>query len=366
MKICMLSTVHSGNDVRIVEKESRALADAGHDVAVVARMPVLQDLNNLKFLGIKIGETSRWLRPWIAGRAAMKLVGSFSPAAVHFHDPELIPFAMALKRRGCKVVYDVHENVPDDIYSKDWIPGFARAGVSRFAEFIERVSAARCDAVVAATPKIAERFRAYGARVVLVRNSVRLDEFANNQAGVRRRQAVYVGKVSFNRGLFEMVEGCGRAGLPLVLAGRAEPAEAAWLKTAGAGVEWKGEIGRAEVASLLEESSIGLCLLHDEPNFIEALPTKIFEYMAAGLPIISTDLPISRKIVQDACCGVIIPVNAAGRLADALMSLDADDKRRFELGEAGRRAVSRDYNWQDDAAELIKLYADLSSTQQAS
>ena len=99
------------------------------------------------------------------------------------------------------------------------------------SELVERSTAHRFDAIVAATPAIAERFRAYGASVILVRNSVRLDEFVEpNFATRRKRQAVYVGHTSFNRGLVEMVEACTAANCRWCWQEVLAVAEAGWLK----------------------------------------------------------------------------------------------------------------------------------------
>ena len=220
MKVCMLSSVHSADDIRIVEKEARSLSRMGYAVTVVARPPGPRDPGDIDFKLIDLPAVSRWKRPWVIGRAAVALARSARPDVVHFHDPELIPFALMLKSQGCSVIYDVHEDVPADIYSKTWIPSLMRPIMARGAGMVERTTARRFDAIIAATPAIADRFRRYGARVSMVRNSVRLDEFIEPTLETkRRRQAVYVGLTSFDRGLVEMVEACKAIELPLVLAG---------------------------------------------------------------------------------------------------------------------------------------------------
>src|SRR5664280_1677900 len=177
MKVCMLSSVHAADDIRIVEKEARSLSALGHAVTVVARPPGPRDPGDIEFKLIDVPAVSRWRRPWVNGQAAVALARSTRPDVVHFHDPELIPLALMLKKQGCAVIYDVHEDVPADIYSKTWIPARLHPIVARGAEWVERATARRFDAIVAATPAIADRFRRYGARVSMVRNSVRLGEF---------------------------------------------------------------------------------------------------------------------------------------------------------------------------------------------
>jgi glycosyltransferase involved in cell wall biosynthesis len=362
MKVCMLSSVHSADDIRIVEKEARTLSGSGYAVTVVARPPVARDPGEIEFKVIDLPAVARWKRPWMIGRAAVALARSAAPDIVQFHDPELIPFALTLKRQGCKVIYDVHEDVPADIYSKTWIPSLLHPIVARGAEMVERTTARRFDAIVAATPAIADRFRGYGARVLVVRNSVRLDEFVKPSLETkRRRQAVYIGHASFNRGLVEMVEACAAAQLPLVLAGSVGVGEAAWIQKSSADVLCRGKLGRSEIAHLLNESLIGLCLFQTEPNHLYAMPTKIFEYMAAGLPVISSDLPRSKEIVEAAACGFALSLDNPKVLADTLSMLAADPARAIELGLAGRAAVSRDYNWEHDATELKNLYCEILS-----
>jgi glycosyltransferase involved in cell wall biosynthesis len=356
----MLSSVHSADDIRIVRKEAQSLSLAGHAVTVVARPTCPGDAAGIEFKVIELPAVSRWKRPWVIGRAAMALAQSTNADIVQFHDPELIPFALRLKSLGCKVIYDVHEDVPADIYSKRWIPKWIQPVIAFGSELVERSTARRFDAIVAATPAIAERFRGYGASVTLVRNSVRLDEFIEPTfITKRKRQAVYVGHTSFNRGLVEMVEACEAAELPLVLAGSIGVAEADWLKKSSADVAYRGKLGRSEIATLLNQSLIGLCLFQLEPNHLYAMPTKIFEYMAAGLAVVTSDLPKSREIVEAAGCGFSVSLDDRKALTDKLLMLAADPQRAIELGLAGRAAVSRDYNWEDDAAELKNLYREM-------
>ena len=353
----MLSSVHSADDIRIVEKEARSLSKLGYAVTVVARPPGPRDAGEIEFKLIDLPVVARWKRPWIVGRAATALAWSASPDVVQFHDPELIPFALMLKRRGCKVIYDVHEDVPADIYSKTWIPSRLHPIVARGVEMLERTTARHFDAIVAATPAIADRFVGYGARVSLIRNSVRLDEFVEPTLETkRRRQAVYIGHSSFNRGFAEMVNACAAAQLPLVLAGSIGAKEADWLKKSSANVLCRGKLGRSEIANLLNESLMGLCLFQPEPNHLHAMPTKIFEYMASGLPVITSDLPKSKEIVETAGCGFAVLIDNPKALADKLAMLAEDPARAIKLGLAGRAAVGRDYNWQDDATKLKNLY----------
>jgi glycosyltransferase involved in cell wall biosynthesis len=361
MRICMLSSLHSADDVRIVEKEARCLLAAGHHVTVVARPPAPAEPGGIDFKLLDLPDVPRWKRPWVMGRAALALARSSRPDVVQFHDPELIFAALSLRKDGRRVIYDVHEDVPADIRSKRWIPGRLRPFVALLAGALERLTARRFDAIVAATPTIAERFQRYGARVVLIRNSVKLSEFMQDAIETpRRRQAAYVGRISFDRGLVEMVEACRGLGLPLVMAGSIGAEEKTWLAHHEEGVEWRGRLDRKAIARLLSQSTVGFCFLHAEANYLRALPTKIFEYMAAGLPVITSDLPVAKEIVEQARCGLVVANNDPEALKQALSQLAGDSAEVSAMGSRGRAAAGRLYNWEHDAAALVELYGRLS------
>ena len=366
MRVCMVSSLHPADDPRIVEKEARSLAAAGHRVTVVARPPAPSERGDIEFKLVDTSVPGGWKRRRALAREAFALARSSRPDVVQFHDPELIFSALAIRREGCKVVYDVHEDVPADIRSKTWIVRPLRPPVAILAGIVERLAARRFDAIVAATPGIADRFRRYGGRVVLVRNSVKLTEFAQRAIPARRkRQAVYVGRISFDRGLREMVEACRAIDLPLAIAGSIGTAEQAWLERDGAGVAWRGKLDRAGVATLLNESSVGISLLHPEPNFLHAFPTKLFEYMAAGLPVVTSDLPASRAIVGQAGCGVVVAHDDTRALREAMLML-SEGEAAAAMGLRGRKVVSEQYNWAQDAYALIDLYKGLAPSTSAS
>lgn len=366
MRICMVSSLHPADDPRIVEKEARALAAAGHRVTVVARPPAPSDRGDIEFKLVDSSISGGWKRRRALARSAFALARSSQPDVVQFHDPELIFSALAMRSASCGVVYDVHEDVPADIRSKAWIPRPLRLPVAALAGIVERLTARRFDAIVAATPTIADRFRRYGGRIVLVRNSVKLTEFAGAPLPMpRKRQAVYVGRISFDRGLREMVEACRAIDLPLAIAGNIGPEEESWLACNGVGVTWRGRLDRAGIAALLNESSVGISLLHPEPNFLHAFPTKIFEYMAAALPIVTSSLPASKAIVEQAGCGIVVAHDDAEAVKTALSAL-SQGEAAGNMGLRGRKAVSEQYNWADDARALIDLYKGLAPGKTAS
>ena len=99
--------------------------------------------------------------------------------------------------------------------------------------------------------------------------------------------------------------------------------------------------------------------LFPTPNYVDALPIKLFEYMAAGMPVIASDFPVWREIVDDAGCGLLVDPRDPAAIAAAVNELMADEPRMRALGESGKQAVLNKYSWAAEADKLVKLYATL-------
>jgi len=120
----------------------------------------------------------------------------------------------------------------------------------------------------------------------------------------------------------------------------------------------QGFVSRKDVAKLMGDSRMGLVLFHPAPNHIAAQPNKLFEYMSAGIPVIASDFPLWRQIVESSNCGLLVdPLNPQS-IADAICWLIEHPKEAEEMGRCGREAVEREYNWGHEEAKLLSFYRD--------
>lgn len=280
----------------------------------------------------------------------------------HIHDPELLPYALKLVRKGKKVIYDVHEDVPKQIMDKHWIPKLFRGVVSSLFKRYEHYVSARLTGIISVTPIICERFRSVNGHVELVANYPLLEEGLNlnHQEGIKvPRQICYIGGLFPTRGIKELVQALEQVDATLVLAGTFSPesfeAEVkqlpGWKK-----VNFLGHVGRQEIMNALTSSQLGVVTLHPTRSYVEALPIKLFEYMSAGIPVLASDFPMWRDIIDSAKCGVYAdPLNPTDIAKQIDYLLSNPDLSR-EMGENGLNAFHETYNWSVEETKLIAFY----------
>jgi len=367
MKICMLTSVHSWNDIRIYGKMARSVARLGYKVSIVApgeesAVPGCQD--GVVFYRRNLPK-SRWSRIFKTAAEVAHLASTIPADIYHFHDPELLPWGLKLRKKtGRPVVYDVHEDVRLQIPDKAWLPRWSRPWIARAVGWIEDCCAKRMDGIVAATPAIARRFADH-PRCVVVQNFPWRDELAPWPEKNGRREHglfVYVGGISKIRGIREMITALEIAGpeAQLALAGRWEsPAlRAECSRLPGwAQVEELGFLDREAVRQLLHRAQAGMVLFHPLGNHVESQPNKLFEYMSAGLPVIASDFPLWRSIVESACCGLLVHPLEPASIAAAMRWVFSHPEEARAMGHQGRRAVEEKYHWEKELPKLLDLYS---------
>lgn len=359
--ICHFSSAHQAGDIRIVRKEAVSAASAGHQVSVAIRGDVPVDCAIVRHVPLRAprgGRLGRFaMMGWRAYRAALREQADI----YQFHDPDLLPYALMLRAAGRSVIYDVHEDVPRDILSKEWIPAILRRPVAALFERFENFAVRRMTAVVAATPFIGERFRELNATTITVNNYPFLSELAPaaDEPGSARVGFCYVGGISSIRGASEMIDACAMAGQPLAMAGPIETTELKRkleMRPGWKDVDYMGVLARADVAALLARSLAGLVLFHPEPNHVNAQPNKLFEYMSAGLPVIASDFPLWRAIIEEHDCGLCVDPLDPQAIGRAMLALATDQQRARRMGINGRRAVLARFNWEREQRVLLELY----------
>lgn len=354
------------------QAEARTLARAGFEVIVIA----LCDDTPTETDGVTVEclapAANRWSRlaliPRVLRRALHRRADLYA-----FHDPELLPAAFLLRLlSGRPVIYDVHEDVPASIRNRRYLPPPLRPLVAALYRFVEHLVLPLLAGLTLADEAYGRYYRRRRAVTVL---NYPLLTYADlyeplPASGRESLTLVYTGSVTRLRGLCEMIALVDRLrprfpGLRLRVVGpmgSVADGEVArqMVKELGLAdaVEFTGLVSHADVHRHILDADVGLALLHPDPNYVRSLPTKMFEYMMMGRPVVVSDFPLWQEIVGSAGCGRAVPAMDLDAVATAVEGLLADAGLRRRMGEAGRKAVLERYNWEPEGEKLVAFYRD--------
>ena len=365
-----MTSVHPWDDSRIFRKMCRWLASAGHEVHLVAANGPAEartevDGVRLHLLPTRGGRLRRMTETsWAVFKKALRLQGDVT----QFHDPELLPYGMLMAAMGRRVIYDAHEDAPRDVLIRDYLPRPVRWAASAGISLTEWTgSRFFYNGIVTATPLIGKRFPKHKTRVVHNYAALNSNE-CDLLAGYKDRPPhfAFVGAMSWGRGTEEMVRAIGKvkankarlvlAG-PRVFFGREESGPEhlpGWEK-----VLERGVVSAPEVTEIYRSVRAGLILFLPGPNHDDALPNKLFEYMAAGLPLIVSDIPMWRLLVEEARCGLLLDPNDVDAVARALDWVLEHPAEAEDMGRRGARMARERYNWASEARRLELLYREV-------
>jgi len=275
---------------------------------------------------------------------------------------------LLLKRIGKKVIYDVHEDVMKDIINKYWIWKPVRILVAKITGFIEKSISLKLDGIVTATSSISQNFKSVSEKLIVINNYALMNELyqenkIKHEGKFNGHFVVYVGSITVERGAKEMVEAMGLlpqdCKVKLLLGGNFAPPllkETLERIQGWRRVEYMGWLDRFQVADVLGKARAGMVLFHPAPNHINAQPNKMFEYMSAGLPVIASHFPLWKEIVEGNRCGLTINPLSPQEIADAIRYIFDNPKEVEEMGQRGREAVDKKYNWLKEEKKLLAFY----------
>ncbi len=361
-RVCHITTGHHIDDHRILGKECASLSAAGYDVTLIVPAPPGTERPGVRVVPLAAPPVNRARRMVARPLGAYRAAREADADVYHFHDPDFLPQALRLARQGRLVIYDAHEDVPKQILAKAWVRPVLRRPASWMAGHLELAAAGHLTAVIGSVPPIVERFRGHAPRVALVANFPRLDEITPGPFAERERVACYVGDLSRVRGLIELVDAMEHVDCQLELAGRFDstfaPSELE-SRPGWAQVRYHGRVGRAEVAALLRRAGVGVLPLRRSPNHAISWPVKLFEYMAAGLPVVATDVEPWNAIIARHRCGLCVPLDDPRALAAAIERVLNDPGEARAMGERARAAAIEHYSWESQETVLLGLYQEL-------
>lgn len=373
-KVCHFSSAHAPNDTRIFHKQCASLAREGYDVTFVVKAKDSSSVGTTTEKGVQIiqvpvDSSSRLKRMLFGAKAVYQKALEVDADIYEFHDPELLPYGVKLARKGKKVIFDSHEDYPTQIMEKEWIPVFLRKIISGVYKAYETHAVKKFDAVLfPCTKNGVDIFAGRAKETVIISNAVMVSEMLSpEECGQEQKDGKTIcctGSLTYQRGITHLIKAAHKAGVKLILAGKyssdAYRKELEQMLEYSC-VEYLGYLGRQELAKVYARSSIGMSTILNVGQYssLDNFPTKVYEYMAAGLPVIVSDYPFMRKSVQQDGFGVAVDPADVDAIAKTIQDVLSDQQAALKMGENGRAAVLNKYNWGIEEEKLFALYKKL-------
>jgi len=368
LKVCHVTSAHTRYDIRIVEKECVSLANNGYDTILIVNDNKMDE----NYKGVSIVTTglkpkNRMQRMLLSMFRLKKKMNEVDADVYHLHDPELLLIASWLKRKNKKVIFDSHEDVPQQIKDKIWIPSVVRKPIAFIYEKYEKKILSNIDAVISVTPHIVHRLVQINSNSFMITNYPRIKDKENANVNRKRnlqRVICFAGGISEQWNHEIILDAiCDLDDIKFILAGKGSTeyldrlrSHKSWNK-----VDYRGQIPFEEVKDIYSVSSIGLALNYSVQAGEEGTlgNTKLFEYMQAGVPIICSNYRLWKEIVEDNGCGICVDPKDKESIKSAIVYLLDNPEEAQKMGNNGMGISRLKYNWDTQEKELLKLYVSL-------
>lgn len=362
MKIVHITSAHGRFDTRIFHKMCVSAYEAGHEVSLV----VADGKGYEVVKGVKIYDVGssarRSARILLSAFKAILLANKLSADVFQFHDPELLIYLRFI-RRDVKVIFDFHEDVRAQIKRKNYITKNLRTLISFFYGVVEKLMMPRIDGVITATEQISQNYSALKP-TQFVANYPIWREFSQIKREYKHKDTyniVYVGGLTPQRGLTELIDSLelveNKVELHICGSFISEEFKSHLVSRPGwRFVCYHGQVDRTTVIGVLENADVGMVTLLPDPSYELALPVKMFEYFAAGLPVISSNFKLWSNILKENGAGVVVDPTDPSSVASGINELLSSRDRRELLGRNASIAVRTKYLWSIEYQKLNHFY----------
>jgi glycosyltransferase involved in cell wall biosynthesis len=367
MKVCHLSSVHQRNDTRVFFKECVTLQKNGYDTHLVIA-DGLGDETKYDVKIIDVGKpTNRFSRIFITTLKVFLKAKKLDVDIYHFHDPELAPLCLLFRLLGKPVIFDVHENIGEQIKDKQWLsPVFANFFSFLFS-FLNTIFTKSFSVIIAENsystiyknPKSKHKFE-----VILNFPELQLlEQFKNlNRIG---NEFFYIGVISNDRGLDTILDALN------ILESKNYDFRMHFIGRVFDDIDWAkytrvkekiifyGRMNLDEGYAISSKCIAGLAVLKPIGNYVGSYPTKVFEYMAIGLPTITSNFALYKEIVEDNKVGWCVDPYSSLSLAEIMMSI-LDGISLSEISQSAIVAAEK-YSWESESKKMLKMYKNILS-----
>lgn len=362
-RVCHVTSAHPRYDPRIFYKECRSLAKHDFDVVLLVNDYLPDEtLDSVKIKSTRFAPQNRYERMIKSKKHIKKLMLEIDADIYHFHDPELMPEAAWIKRKGKKVIFDFHEDVPQQILFKEWLPQKIRKIISIFYCRYEKKKAKNFDALISVTPKIVERLKSYNLNTIMITNFPIVRNRNIEKKSRRKRAICFAGGITpqwNHENIIKSIEVI--EDVEYILAGSGPQDYLDELKKLNGWnkVRFLSRISHEEVMNIYDESMVGMALM-SKRNQVGGEGTlgntKLFEFMEAGIPVVCSNNKIWEQIINNSKCGKTINPESVAEISQAITQIISNPELASQMGDNGKNAVFSKYNWATQEKILIDLY----------
>ncbi|MEA4964004.1 glycosyltransferase family 4 protein [Lutispora sp.] len=363
-KICHITSAHGRYDVRIFMKECASLAQKGYDVTLIVNDNKDDEImQNVKIISTKLQPKNRMQRFSKSRKVLLSKALEVDADIYHLHDPDLLPLGNKLRSKGKKIIFDSHEDVPQQIKDKQWIPKMLRGFIANIYSLYEKISLKKYNAIISVTPHVVERLLKINPNTVMITNYPIINA-ADEVQRAPELAICFAGGISSQWCHDKVLMAIDKIdNIKYILAGNGTEDYMDLLKSlpAWSKVDYKGKVPHSEVKNIYSKSTAGIAISYSNQAKEEGTlgNTKLFEFMEAKLPVVCTNYRLWKEIVEGNKCGICVEPKNIKEIENAIRYIINNPDEVKIMGENGRRAVIEKYNWEAQEEILLKLYKGL-------
>lgn len=367
-KICVATTVHYAFDTRIYFKQVRSLSESN-----------LVDYYAQECSGGAPEPSGMFIPLYSANSKLGRLKTNYNLFSLlwksdyniyHFHDPELLFLSIILKLKRKTIIFDMHEDVSKQIINKEWIPLILRRILSYIFSKIEKVLPHILDYIIVAEDSYTKKYEDI-PNIEVIHNFPFKQQHYKKDYRFATFNMVYLGNIRIVRGMEECLKIVKIAkdnnlNIKLIIIGyfadkvtESRYYQLIQMYDINDNIILYNRLPNDKVYKILRDCSLGLAILHPIKNYMGSYPTKLFEYMSVGLPVIASNFDLWRKIIDESNCGYTVnPFDT--KSAFRIVKRYYEDTHLLKThGENGVKAIESKYNWEVEKGKLFKVYVTL-------
>jgi len=373
MKICILCSNTYAKHHRVFYKEAITFKKLNFKVCIIA--PYNKKIENIEDITIlDILQNPGYIYRIL--RNIMLLGKAFCNDADVYYTHELDSLFIGIMLKFLKrkpIIYLCREYYPEKQYYRRGRK-FKLIGKILFyysIKLYERLFYSFADAIVCVNNHMAHRFKKLGKPTFVIPNYPSLsfiENKTNSSIKLPPNTIIYIGGINDERNIksllriLAIIRNKFHCNANLAIYGNGEEKYLAEIRSLAVSLGISehlilGKVPYKDIPALLSQAKIGIFLLKgDNIAHHWGEPVKFFEYAAAGLPVIISDLPAKRRLVEIFKNGYLVDPNNELLIAEKCVELLNNPQKAKKIGESGKKCFLEKFNWEANEQEIMKLF----------